>query len=86
MYGSEDGDTTLELNNGSSMESPRLLRTITGNHTHLIFNQMVDQPTSDVPLPTQDGGNSLDMKVDSLSMRKERFLKFKTKNLNLMLK
>ena len=35
---------------------------------------------SDALLPTQDGGNSSDIKEVTLSMRKERLLKFKTKN------
>jgi len=84
--GSRDGETMLEHNNGTSMESLRPSRTTTGSLTHLIFNQMVDQPISDAQLPTQDGGNSSDMKVDSLSMRKERLWKFKTKELIQMLK
>jgi hypothetical protein len=41
---------------------------------------------SDALLPTQDGGNSGELKVDTLSMRRVRFLKFKTKTLTLMLK
>jgi hypothetical protein len=68
------------------MESQRPSRTTTGNLIHLTFNQMVDQPISDVPLPTQDGGKSSEHKVDSLSMREERFLKFKIKKKPLMLK
>jgi hypothetical protein len=41
---------------------------------------------SDVLLPIQDGGNSGKLRVDSLSMRKERYLKFKTKTLIPMLR
>jgi polysaccharide pyruvyl transferase WcaK-like protein len=41
---------------------------------------------SDALPPTQDGGNSGKLRVDSLSMRKERYLKFKTKTLTLMLR
>jgi hypothetical protein len=59
------------------MKSPRLSRTTTGNLTHLTSNQTVDQLTSDVLLPTQDGGNSSDIKVLKLSTRKVRLLKFK---------
>jgi hypothetical protein len=47
---------------------------------------MEDQPMSDAPLLTQDGGNSGNLKVDTLSMKKERFLKFKIKTSTLMLK
>jgi hypothetical protein len=47
---------------------------------------MEDLPISDAPPPTQDGGNSSDMRVDTLSTKKERLLKFKTKTLTLMLK
>jgi hypothetical protein len=83
MSGSRDGERTLEPKNGSSMESQRPSRTTTGSHTHLIFNPTVDQPMSDALLPTQDGGKSGDLKVVSLSTRKVRFLKFKTKTLTL---
>jgi hypothetical protein len=41
---------------------------------------MVDQPMSDVLLPTPDGGNSGELREDSLEMIKERFLKFKIRN------
>jgi len=40
---------------------------------------------SDALLPTQDGGNSGKLREDSLSMRKARSLRFKTKTLRLML-
>jgi hypothetical protein len=61
------------------MRSQRLSRTITGNPTLLISNPTVDQPTSDAPLPTQDGGNSSNTK-DQLSLtREERFLKLLVK-------
>jgi len=78
--GSRDGETMLRPSNGTSMESPRHLRTTTGNLTHLTSNQMVDQPMSDVLLPTPDGGNSGELREDSLEMIKERFLKFKIRN------
>jgi hypothetical protein len=55
--GWRDGETTSELNNGTSMKSQRLSRTTTGNHTHLTSNPMEDQATSDAPLLIQDGGN-----------------------------
>jgi hypothetical protein len=77
MSGSRDGERMLLPSNGTSMVSLRLSRTITGNHTHLTFNPTEDQTTSDVPLPTQDGGNSSDYKVPQLSTRKERFSKSK---------
>jgi len=35
---------------------------------------------SDVLLPTPDGGNSGELREDSLEMIKERFLKFKIRN------
>jgi hypothetical protein len=43
----------------------------------LTSNPTVDQATSDVPLPTQDGGNSSDTKEPMLSTREEKFLKSK---------
>ena len=84
--GREDGERTLLLNNGSSMESQRLLRVTNGRTTHLTFNQMEDQPTSDALPQTQDGGNSGEPKVDTLSTKRARSLKFKTKISTLMLK
>jgi hypothetical protein len=54
------------------MVCPRLSRTTTGSHTLLIFKEMAAQPISDVPLPTQDGGNSSDMREAVLSTKKER--------------
>jgi hypothetical protein len=66
------GERTHLPSNGISMESPRLSRTINGNLTLLTSNQTVDQAMLDAPLPTLDGGNSSDMKVDSLSTKKER--------------
>jgi hypothetical protein len=68
------------------MESQRPSRTTTGNLIHLTFNQMVDQPISDVPLPTQDGGKSSDTKEDILSTKKERLSKFKIRKKTLMLR
>jgi hypothetical protein len=59
------------------MVSPRPSRTTTGNLIHLTSKEMVAHPTSDVLLPTQDGGNSSDTKVPLSSMRKVRLLKFK---------
>jgi hypothetical protein len=61
-----------EPNNGSSMALPRQSRTITGRTTHSISNQMVDQLISDVPLLTQDGGNSSDMPTISSLTKEER--------------
>jgi hypothetical protein len=61
------------------MEFLRPLRTTTGSHTHLISNPMVDQLMSDALLLTQDGGKSGELKVDSLSMIRVRYLRFKTK-------
>jgi len=71
--------------NGSSMESQRLSRVTNGKLTHLTFNQMEDQPTSDALPQTQDGGNSGEPKVDTLSTKRARSLKFKTKISTLML-
>jgi len=84
--GREDGERTLLLNNGSSMESQRLSRVTNGRTTHLTFNQTEDQPTSDALPQTQDGGNSGEPKVDTLSTKRARSLKFKTKISTLMLK
>jgi len=64
----------LLLNNGTSMKFLRQSRTTTGRLTHSISNLTEDHQTSDVLLPTLDGGNSLDMKVPKLSTRKERHL------------
>jgi hypothetical protein len=65
------------------MRSPRQSRTTTGSLTHSTFNPTEDHLTSDVPLPTQDGGNSSSTKDQQLSMRKERSLKLLV---NLMVK
>jgi len=77
MSGSRDGERMLLPSNGTLMKSPRLSRTTTGSHTHLISNQMVDLQTSDVLQPTQDGGNSSNTKMALSPMRKERSSKFK---------
>jgi len=65
MSGSRDGERTLLLSNGTSMRFQRHSRTTTGSPTHLTFRATVDQPTSDVPLPTQDGGKCSDTKIHS---------------------
>jgi hypothetical protein len=62
-----------EPNNGTSIISPRPSRTTTGNLTHSISNPMETQATSDVPLLTQDGGNSSDTEEHSLSVREVKF-------------
>jgi len=67
----------LLLNSGTSMRSPRLSRTTTGNPTLLTSNPTEDQATLDVPPQTQDGGNYSDTKELQLSMREERFSKSK---------
>jgi hypothetical protein len=75
MSGSEDGERTLLLNNGISMRSQRPSRTTNGSHTHLIFKETEALPTSDVPLPTQDGGNSSSLKELSLkTLKTTRYL------------
>jgi hypothetical protein len=66
MFGKEDGERMLWVNNGSSMESPRLSRITNGRITHLTFNQMEDPQTSDVLPLTQDGGNFGEAKEASL--------------------
>jgi hypothetical protein len=63
MSGREDGERMLLDNNGSSMKSQRLSRITNGKLTHLTSKEMEHQLTSDVPLPTQDGGNSSDTKM-----------------------
>jgi len=75
--GSRDGERMLLPNNGTSMKFQRLLRTTTGSHTHLTSNPTEDHPTSDVPLPIQDGGNSSDTKDLQLLTREERYSKSK---------
>jgi len=76
MFGKEDGERMLWVNNGTSIKSPRPLRITNGSLIHLTSNQMEDPQTSDVPQPIQDGGNYGEVKEASLSMRKERFWKF----------
>jgi len=66
MLISEDGERMQWDSNGTSMEFQRLSRIIFGKLIHLIFNPTEDHLTSDVPLPTQDGGNSSDTKVPQL--------------------
>jgi len=78
MSGKEDGETTPRLNNGTSMVFQRPSRTTTGSLTHLTFKATEDQPTLDAQLPIQGGGKSGDTKVDMLSMREARSLKFRT--------
>jgi hypothetical protein len=46
------------------MKSPRQSRTTTGSLTHLISKATETLPTLDVPLPTQDGGNSSDIRAE----------------------
>jgi hypothetical protein len=60
-------------NNGTSITFQRQSRTTNGNHTLLTSNLMEDQPISDAPLPTQDGGNSSDTKEPTLSMKDQRY-------------
>jgi hypothetical protein len=57
------------------MESLKPSRTTTGNLIHLTFNPTVDLRTSDVLLPTQDGGNSSEEMEHSLeTLRITKFL------------
>jgi hypothetical protein len=71
----EDGERMPWDNNGTSMESQRLSRIIFGRLILLISRATVDQAISDVPLPTQDGGNSSDTEVPLLSMRDQKLWK-----------
>jgi hypothetical protein len=64
-FGSRDGETTLKPSNGTSMESLRLSRTTTGNPIHSTSNPMEDPQISDAQPPTQDGGNSSELREDS---------------------
>jgi len=75
MSASEDGERTQWVNNGTSMVFPKLSRTTFGKLIHLTSNPTVDQPTLDVPLLTQDGGNFSDTRALPLSMKEERSLK-----------
>jgi hypothetical protein len=61
------------------MEFPRPSRITTGNLTLLTFKETEDHQTSDVLLPTQDGGKCSDLMDKTLSTKKERLLKFKTR-------
>jgi len=73
MSGSRDGERTLLLSNGTSMRFLRPSKTTTGNPIHLTFKATEVQPTSDVPLPTQDGGNYSNTKMLLLLMKEVRF-------------
>jgi len=73
MSTSEDGERMLRVNNGISMVFQRPSRITSGRLTHLTSNQMEAHQTSDVLLPTQDGGNFSDTRVLLLPMREERF-------------
>jgi hypothetical protein len=74
MSGSRDGERTPLPNNGTSMRSLRPSRTTTGRATLLTSNLMEVQATSDVLLPTQDGGNCSDLMEHSLET--SRTIKF----------
>jgi hypothetical protein len=76
-FGLRDGERTPMPSNGSSMKNPRLLKTTTGNLTHLTSNLMEVHPTLDALLPTQDGGNCSNIKMLSLSVKEERYWKSK---------
>jgi hypothetical protein len=67
----------LWVNNGISIKSLRPLRTIYGRLTLSTSKAMVDQITSDVPLPTQDGGSYSDTKELLSRMKEERSWKSK---------
>lgn len=71
-----DGERTPWDNNGSLMVYQRLSRINSGNHTLLTFNQMEDQPISDVPQLTLDGGNYSNTKIPLLSMKEEKLWTF----------
>jgi len=75
MSGSEDGERTLLLNNGTSMRSPRPSRTTTGRATHSISNPTVDLTTLDALQLTQGGGKCSNTKELQLSTREEKFWK-----------
>jgi len=55
------------------MRSQRPSRTTTGSLTHLTSNPTEGLLISDVPQPTQDGGNCSDIIATSLKTKKERF-------------
>jgi hypothetical protein len=68
MFNSRDTFKTESHNNGSSTQSPRHSRTITGSLTHSTSKD----PMLDANQLLQDGGNCSRNKVNSLSMRKVR--------------
>ena len=69
---------TLRHNNGSSTVFQRQSETTTGRTTAWKSKAMVDQPTLELhPASTQDGGNSSDLMVLTLSMKEERSSMFK---------
>jgi len=73
MSGSRGGERMLLLSNGTLMKFQRQLRTTTGNLTHLIFKVMEDHQTSDVLLPTQDGGKCgelTELSLETLKIKK----------------
>jgi len=74
MWPSREWERMLWDNNGTSTEYPRPLRITNGSLTHLISKVMVDPQIWDAQLPTQDGGNYSDTKMQVSSTKKERFL------------
>jgi hypothetical protein len=68
---------TLRHNNGSSTVFQRQSETTTGRTTAWKSKATVDQPTLEPhPASTLDGGNSSDLMVLTLSMRKARYSMF----------
>jgi hypothetical protein len=81
-FGSRDGEMVLKPSNGTLMKFQRPSRTTTGNLIHLTFNPTVDLRTSDVLLPTQDGGNSSEEMEHSLeTSRITKFLMSKAESM-----
>jgi hypothetical protein len=64
----EEWSNLEKLNNGSSIQFPRLSRTITGRIIHFTSKEII----LDANQLLQDGGNSSDHKEHLLSMIKER--------------
>jgi hypothetical protein len=68
----EDGERMQWDNNGILMECLKQSKTISGRLTLLTSKATVVQVTSDVQLPTLDGGSYSDIEATMLSMREER--------------
>jgi len=74
-WSSRDGERIRDNNNSSSIMFQKQLGTTTGRTIASTFKTMVEATTSGLfQASTQDGGRCSELKVNSLSTRKERLL------------